>query len=203
MNAVGLHGGDRRHVAAHDTHQPIDLVLEFGGVGGQRQSSIPGYNTLAQNARPFFSRRIGLSPTGAPVDLDYGGKISGRVGRWELGALSIRQDEFAGAGSVAGAAAGWLSIEIGTVVRARRRSIRASARASAGGLSRARRSCLCRAEASLRRSLASSSEKRPNSRASPALPAGGRVPVPMLRVIFGLVAIALAVYLIAVAFKRG
>jgi serine/threonine protein phosphatase PrpC len=34
-------------------------------------------------------------------------------------------------------------------------------------------------------------------------PAGGRVPVPMLRVIFGLVAIALAVYLIAVAFKRG
>ena len=34
-------------------------------------------------------------------------------------------------------------------------------------------------------------------------PAGGRVPVPMLRVIFGLLAAALAVYLIAVAFKRG
>jgi hypothetical protein len=66
-------------------------IFEFGGVGGQRQSSIPGFNTLAQNARPFFSRRIGLSPTGAPVDLDYGGKISGRVGRFELGALSIRQ----------------------------------------------------------------------------------------------------------------
>jgi hypothetical protein len=69
-------------------------IFEFGGVGGQRQSSIPGFNTLAQNARPFFSRRIGLSPTGAPVDLDYGGKISGRVGRWELGALSIRQAAF-------------------------------------------------------------------------------------------------------------
>jgi hypothetical protein len=27
------------------------------------------------------------------VDLEYGGKISGRTGRWELGALSIRQDE--------------------------------------------------------------------------------------------------------------
>ncbi|MEO8467417.1 MAG: DUF5916 domain-containing protein [Gammaproteobacteria bacterium] len=69
-------------------------IFEFGGVGGQRQSSIPGFNTLAQNARPFFSRRIGLSPTGAPVDLDYGAKISGRVGRWEVGGLSIRQAAF-------------------------------------------------------------------------------------------------------------
>jgi len=30
---------------------------------------------------------------GEVVDLDYGGKLSGRVGEWELGALSIRQDE--------------------------------------------------------------------------------------------------------------
>ena len=68
-------------------------IFEFGGIGGQRQSSIPGLNTLAQNGRPFFSRRIGLSTTGEVVDLEYGGKLSGRVGRWELGALSIRQDE--------------------------------------------------------------------------------------------------------------
>ena len=40
-------------------------IFEFGGIGGQRQSSIPGLNTLAQNGRPFFSRRIGLSTTGA------------------------------------------------------------------------------------------------------------------------------------------
>ena len=69
-------------------------IFEFGGIGGQRQSQIPGLNTLAQNGRPFFSRRIGLSNTGQIVDLDYGGKISGRVGRWELGALSIKQDGF-------------------------------------------------------------------------------------------------------------
>ncbi len=68
-------------------------IFEFGGIGGQRQSSIPGLNALAQNGRPFFSRRIGLSATGEVVDLDYGGKLSGRVGQWELGALSIRQDE--------------------------------------------------------------------------------------------------------------
>jgi hypothetical protein len=69
-------------------------IFEFGGIGGQRQSAIPGLNTLAQNGRPFFSRRIGLSTSGEIVDVDYGGKISGRVGPWELGALSIRQDEF-------------------------------------------------------------------------------------------------------------
>lgn len=72
-------------------------IFEFGGIGGQRQSVIPGLNTLAQNGRPFFSRRIGLSSSGEIVDLEYGGKISGRIGRWELGALSIRQDAFGAA----------------------------------------------------------------------------------------------------------
>jgi Carbohydrate family 9 binding domain-like/Domain of unknown function (DUF5916) len=73
-------------------------IFEFGGIGGQRQSQIPGLNTLAQNGRPFFSRRIGLSQSGEIVDLEGGAKISGRVGRWEVGGLSIRQDAF---GSVA------------------------------------------------------------------------------------------------------
>ena len=69
-------------------------IFEFGGIGGQRQFQIPGLNALAQNGLPFFSRRIGLSPTGVPIDLEVGGKISGRVGRFELGALSVRQDAF-------------------------------------------------------------------------------------------------------------
>jgi len=55
-------------------------IFEFGGLGG--------------NGRPFFSRRIGLSDTGEPIDLEVGGKITGRIGRWNLGALSVRQDEF-------------------------------------------------------------------------------------------------------------
>ncbi len=50
------------------------------------------FGNIDQNGRPFFSRRIGLSSTGNPVDLDYGGKISGRIGRFNLGALAIRQD---------------------------------------------------------------------------------------------------------------
>ena len=71
-------------------------IFEFGGIGGLRQSDIPGLSALAQNGLPFFSRRIGLSPEGVPIDLDVGGKISGRVGRFELGALSVRQAGFGG-----------------------------------------------------------------------------------------------------------
>lgn len=55
-------------------------IFEFGG--------------LNQNGRPFFSRRIGLSNSGEPVDLEVGGKISGRIGRFNVGALAIRQDAF-------------------------------------------------------------------------------------------------------------
>ena len=55
-------------------------IFEFGGI--------------EQNGRPFFSRRIGLSDEGEPIDLDVGGKVTGRVGRWNIGALSVRQDEF-------------------------------------------------------------------------------------------------------------
>ena len=83
-------------------------IFEFGRIGtggfsrpGSRQGSrglgnpaIPG--AASQNGRPFFSRRIGLSRTGQPVDIEYGGKLSGRAGRWNLGALAIRQDEFEG-----------------------------------------------------------------------------------------------------------
>jgi hypothetical protein len=63
-----------------------------GRGGGGGNPAIPA--AAAQNARPFFSRMIGLSSTGQPVDLEYGGKLSGRVGRWNLGALAIRQGEY-------------------------------------------------------------------------------------------------------------
>jgi hypothetical protein len=63
-----------------------------GGGGGGGNPAVPG--AASQNARPFFSRRIGLSATGQPVDIDYGAKLSGRAGRWNLGALAIRQAEY-------------------------------------------------------------------------------------------------------------
>jgi hypothetical protein len=69
-------------------------IFEFGRVGAQDGNGSIS-NATRQNGRPFFSRRIGLSDAGEEIDLEYGGKISGRAGRWEIGALSIRQDETA------------------------------------------------------------------------------------------------------------
>lgn len=51
---------------------------------------------VSGNGQPFFSRKIGLSRAGEPVDLEIGGKLSGRIGQWNLGALAIRQGEHAG-----------------------------------------------------------------------------------------------------------
>jgi hypothetical protein len=62
----------------------------FGGGGGGGG----GGGASQQNGRPFFSRTLGLSATGQPIDIEYGGKLSGRVGRWNVGALAIHQGEF-------------------------------------------------------------------------------------------------------------
>jgi hypothetical protein len=68
-------------------------IFEFGRIGAQ-QDNISVGQPSRENGRPFFSRRIGLSAAGQIVDLDYGAKVSGRVGNWDIGALSIRQDEY-------------------------------------------------------------------------------------------------------------
>ncbi len=60
-----------------------------------RDTDIFEFGELSQNGRPFFSRTIGLSPGGIPVDLVAGAKLTGRQGPWSIGALAVRQDEFA------------------------------------------------------------------------------------------------------------
>ena len=50
------------------------------------------FGNIDANGRPFFSRRIGLSEDGEPVDLVGGAKLTGRLGRFNVGALAIRQD---------------------------------------------------------------------------------------------------------------
>ena len=76
-------------------------IFEFGqiGSGGFNNQSGTGSAAIStparQNARPFFSRKIGLSADGQTIDLDGGIKVSGRVGDWNLGTLVIRQDETA------------------------------------------------------------------------------------------------------------
>lgn len=61
--------------------QDVD-IFSFGG--------------LSRNGIPFFSRRIGLSEDGGPIDLKVGAKLTGRVGRWNVGVLDIEQDGIGG-----------------------------------------------------------------------------------------------------------
>lgn len=61
--------------------QDVD-IFSFGG--------------LNRNGIPFFSRPIGLSNKGQPVDLNVGAKLTGRVGRWNIGVLNVHQEEFQG-----------------------------------------------------------------------------------------------------------
>jgi hypothetical protein len=60
-----------------------------------QDSDIFSFGGLEENGRPFFSRRIGLSDTGEPVDLIAGAKLTGRIGRWNIGFLEVQQDEYA------------------------------------------------------------------------------------------------------------
>jgi hypothetical protein len=41
----------------------------------------------------FFSRRIGLSAAGLPIDIVGGGRLSGKIGGWSVGVLDIQVDE--------------------------------------------------------------------------------------------------------------
>jgi len=52
------------------------------------------FGRLDQDGRPFFSRTLGIGPGGQEVPLEGGGKVSGRIGRFDLGTLAIRQEAF-------------------------------------------------------------------------------------------------------------
>ena len=68
-----------------------DLDIFTFGPRPDRGGGPPG-----RNGMPFFSRRIGLSDTGQPVDLEVGAKLTGRAGRFNVGMLSVKQDEYQG-----------------------------------------------------------------------------------------------------------
>jgi hypothetical protein len=62
-------------------------AFEFGGRNFARSSQDKSSN----NARPFFSRNIGLA-SGTPVSLRVGDKLSGQYGGFDIGALSVLTD---------------------------------------------------------------------------------------------------------------
>jgi len=75
-------------------------IFEFGRItGGDYNSQSSISRVELQSGRPFFSRRIGLNEFGETVDIDIGGKLTGRPGRWDLGMLAIRQDVDSGVGA--------------------------------------------------------------------------------------------------------
>jgi hypothetical protein len=90
LTRFGLFFPEQRIFFLQDTD-----IFEFGQIGGQ---SFEDRSTISrverESGRPFFSRRIGLSGGGETIPIDYGGKITGRAGGWEIGALGIRQEPF-------------------------------------------------------------------------------------------------------------
>jgi hypothetical protein len=56
-------------------------------------SGIFSFGDLEEDLVPFFSRRIGLSAQGEPVPILAGAKLTGRVGRVNLGVLDVATDE--------------------------------------------------------------------------------------------------------------
>lgn len=73
-------------------------IFQFGRIGGggnERGRGGGGFGGGGdQNGLPFFSRRLGLAPDGQQVDIEVGAKLSGRVGRLNIGVLSIHQGEY-------------------------------------------------------------------------------------------------------------
>jgi Carbohydrate family 9 binding domain-like/Domain of unknown function (DUF5916) len=87
LSRFGLFFPERRNFFLQDTD-----IFEFGRIGATENyfnTTLSGVEK--QSGRPFFSRRIGLSDSGEAVDLDIGGKMTGRVGRWDIGILDIQQ----------------------------------------------------------------------------------------------------------------
>jgi len=69
-------------------------IFEFGRLAGGQFGGSNIARPALENGRPFFSRTLGLSDSGQLVDIEYGGKLSGRAGPWTVGALALRQGAF-------------------------------------------------------------------------------------------------------------
>ncbi|MGI9201785.1 MAG: DUF5916 domain-containing protein [Woeseiaceae bacterium] len=56
-----------------------------------QEADIFKFGGLDDNGIPFFSRRIGIGPSGEQLDLEVGGKLTGRIGNWNVGGLVVKQ----------------------------------------------------------------------------------------------------------------
>ncbi len=58
----------------------------------QERAGIFDFSTVFMG-RLFYSRRIGLTEEGEPVRIVGGGRLVGRVGRWDIGIIDLQTDE--------------------------------------------------------------------------------------------------------------
>jgi len=90
LTRFGLFYPERRVFFLQDTD-----IFEFGRIGGQNYNDRTTISRVErESGRPFFSRRIGLSGAGETIDIEGGGKLTGRIGDWDIGLLGIRQAAF-------------------------------------------------------------------------------------------------------------
>ena len=68
-----------------------EFFLENSGIFTIAGGGASGGSTSA-NVVPFFSRRIGLSASGAPIPLLGGARLSGKVRKYDIGVLAMRTD---------------------------------------------------------------------------------------------------------------
>ena len=73
-------------------------IFEFGDIGGENWHTTFS-RAESESGRPYFSRRMGLGSDGEVVDINAGVKLTGRVGRWNIGLININQDRFESEGS--------------------------------------------------------------------------------------------------------
>ncbi|WND01559.1 DUF5916 domain-containing protein [Temperatibacter marinus] len=57
------------------------------------------FGSIGRNGRPFFSRRIGLVE-GEEMKIRVGGKLTGRIGQWNVGILDVLQDSYVDDGNM-------------------------------------------------------------------------------------------------------
>src|SRR5438876_2540947 len=69
-------------------------IFGFGGGGGFSSGGpAAGRQNGSQDTRLFFSRRVGLSDNGDAIPILGGARLTGRQGRYSVGALNIQQRE--------------------------------------------------------------------------------------------------------------
>ena len=89
LTRFGLFFPERRTFFLQDAD-----IFEFGLIGDTEFLSSSTLSRVdRESGRPFFSRRIGLSDSGETVDINVGGKVTGRVGPWDIGMLAVNQED--------------------------------------------------------------------------------------------------------------